>query len=124
VADGLQECEITPRATTTGDAGILKTFAASENQEFSASARARITGVSGEFKARLTIAAKRADGSQLKEWNDRITDASQDFAEMKIDSAAMPQGTELVSVKFRAHSSQAGSSGIAQVAELHFERLR
>jgi hypothetical protein len=122
VEGGLQVCEITPEAQTNGDAGIVRTYAAEPGQEYSAEALVRVSGASPGFKARLTIAAKRGGGRQLQEFNDRIESDTGDFVPMEVTGAIMPPGTELVTVKFRAHTREPGAAGTAELQRLTFLR--
>ena len=120
--DGVQIAEIFPDAKTNGDAGIVKTFEAHPGEEYAVTAEARIRDSTPGFKARLTIAAKRHGGRQVEEFNDRLTEASGEFVRMEIPSAVMPEGTELVTVKFRAHTKAPGDSGVAELRALRFSR--
>ena len=121
---GVQVAEIFTDAKTNGDAGIVKTFAASPGEEYSVSAEARIRDHTPGFKARLTIAAKRHGGRQIEEFNARLTEPTADFVSMEVPSAVMPEGTELVTVKFRAHTKAPGDAGVAELRALRFSRLR
>lgn len=122
--DGVQVAEIFADAKTNGDAGIVKTFAAGPGEEYSVTAEARIRDATPGFKARLTIAAKRHGGRQIEEFNARLTEPSSGFVTMEIPSAVMPEGTELVTVKFRAHTKGPGDAGVAELKTLRFSRMR
>ncbi len=122
VQDGAQMVTISSGASTKGDAGITRTFAASEGQTFAAAATACVRDKTGGFKARLTISARTAQGPQLEEWNDRITDETEPQT-IRVTGAVMPPGTELVTVKFRAHTMAPGEEGRAELRRFTFERL-
>ena len=122
VEGGLQVCEITPDARTNGDAGIVRTYAAEPGQEYSAVALVRVKGAMPAFKARLTIAAKRGGGRQLQEFNNRIESDTDDFVPLEVTGAVMPPGTELVTVKFRAHTREPGAAGTAELRRFTFTR--
>jgi hypothetical protein len=123
VTHGIQRVKILETAPTNGDAGIARHFEASPGEVYRLTARVRITEQTGQFKARINIAARKARGRQLEEFNNRLEEITDEPVERSVE-ATMPSGSEQFTARVKFHTSEPGDSGEGEIHAVMLERLR
>jgi hypothetical protein len=121
---GVQKVRIEPHATTNGDVGIERHFAARPGDVFRLTARVRVASKTGKFKARVNLSARRRDDhlSQVQEFNDSQDDVTRAAVERSTE-AVMPPGTEFLSVRTKFHTSTPGETGEGEIHSMRLERI-
>jgi hypothetical protein len=123
LTEGIQRVKILETAPTNGDAGIARHFEASPGEVYRLTARVRIIEKTGKFKARINMAARKAAGGQLKEFNNRQEEVTDEPVERSVEGR-MPPGTEQLTVRVKFNTPQPGDSGEGEIHEVRLERLR
>lgn len=123
VENGVQRIEIKAAATTKGDAGIERHVKAFPGEAYRLTARVRVVRKTRGIKTRINLAARRADGSQVAEFNDRQEDITATPVERAAE-AIVPRGTVYLTARVKLHSSKPGDAGEAEVHSMRLERTR
>jgi hypothetical protein len=123
VEGGLQKVEISPAAPTKGDAGIERHVRVLPGERYRLTSRVRVVKRSRGFKARVNLAARRVDGSQVAEFNGRQEEVTEHAVE-RVAEAVIPRGTAYLSARIKFHTSKPGESGEGEVHSMKLERLK
>jgi hypothetical protein len=123
VENGVQRVEIKESAPTNGDAGIERHVEVASGEVYRLTARVRLMRATRGIKTRINLAARRADGSQIAEFNDRQDEVTDAPVERSAD-AHIPRGTDYLTLRVKLHSSQPGDFGEAEIHTMRCERLR
>jgi hypothetical protein len=123
VEDGLQKVEISRTAPTKGDAGIERHVKALPGELYRLTSRVRVVRKSRGFKARVNLAARRVDGSQVAEFNGRQEEVTERAVE-RVAEAVIPRGVAYLSARIKFHTSKPGESGEGEVHSMMLERLK
>jgi hypothetical protein len=121
---GVQKVRIEPEATSNGDVGIERHYAARPGDVFRLTARLRLASKTGRFKGRVNLAARRRDEtmSQVREFNDSQEDVTAAVVERRVE-ATMPPGTDFVSVRVKFHTAAPGETGEGEIHSMTLERI-
>lgn len=127
-SSNLQYFRIQSAADNNGDNAMFRSFSASNNQSYKATATLKLTdmdlsGGSLSFRGRLKVAAW--DGNeQLKECNAILdTSAGTGYHTITTGTCRMPLLTDTVRIRVGANLQHPASFGTVVVSNLKFERL-
>lgn len=123
VERGVQKVRIHPAAPTNGDAGIERHFEVSPGDVFRLTARLRVARKNGAFKGRVNLSARRADGSQIEEFNDaqeEVTDTPMERTAI----AVVPREAHTLTARVKFHTAAPGDAGEGEIYSVRLERLR
>jgi hypothetical protein len=123
VEKGIQRVKIYARAKSKGDVGIARHFEVLPGEVYRLTACVRIRRMSVAFKARINMAARKREGPQLEEFNERVEEITPEPVERAV-RAKIPPGTEQLSVRVKFHTDEVGEWGDGEIYAMKLERLR
>jgi hypothetical protein len=119
---GVQKVAILKEAAHNGDAGIERHFWVTPGDAYRLTASVRVAEKTGAFKARINLSARRADHSQVAEFNDRQTKVTAEPVERTIE-ATIPVGATYLSARVKFHTDEPGESGVGEIHTMKLERI-
>ncbi len=123
VEGGCQMVRIKESAKTNGDAGIQTSTAARPGEVYRLSAKVRLTHKTGRSKFRLNLSARRSDGTQITEFNEKQLTVTDDPVLLEV-KATMPPGTSLLTARAKLHTSEPGEACEGRIHSFKLERAK
>lgn len=124
VDKGVQSVRIHQTARDKGDVGVARHFVVQPGEVYQLTARVRIKTKTGTFKARVNMAAREAEGPQIKEFNAEPQEETSDAPVERIVRATIPVGASQLTVRVKFHTSEAGESGQGEIYAMKLERIK